>query len=350
MPPSKKTRATQSPEPRAVGAARWVHVSELKPDPSNPRINDGLPVQALKDSLRQHGWGAPIVVWLEGGTIVVGHTRLKAALQLFADDKTWTLPDAPGPGLVPVLTCSFTNDQARALLVQDNLAAEASAFDEAALKLTLNRVLSLGSRGLGFNVDELARLVAPPRVVPPPPLAGGAHLGVPEADDDFHMDPAWTQAAPAGELSVGPGSPPPSAEPAAEPPAETRMEVSDGQVKVTTTGAQGTAPAVSVFVQAPRAAESTPTAPPQASPPSSGAQEEVQDQLTEAKIEAGGRSGRHPTLAIGPHRLTVSSDPAEEFYEAIQAYRAGNASLSGFGAIVVQVLRRELADRPSAGG
>ncbi len=370
MPRTRKNTVPAAPPP--VDRYAWVHINEIKPDPSNPRINDGLPIQFLKDSFRQHGWGDPITVWKEGGTLVVGHARLKAAKQLLADDKTWTVTGAPGPGFVPVETRSFTNDQARSLLLLDNAAAERSAFDQAALKLSMERVLRLGSKGLGFQPDEIARLVGA-RVAGP--QRAGAHLSVPEDDSDddsFKVDPSWAPAAPAGELAVesagtppAPPPPPPAAEaaPAAEPEApalapqgETRVEMGNGQLTVKNTGG-GAGPGISVFIQAPKPAAAAPPALAEPSAPSSAAATsgstttpEVTEDEGAAKIAAGGRSGRHPTLAIGPHRLTVSPGPAADLHAALQAYQTDNGSLSGLGAVFVQSLRRYLADRPPAGG
>lgn len=356
----RRARETQ-PTPRPVAHYAWVHISDIKPDPSNPRINDGLPIQYLKDSFRQHGWGDPLTVWKEAGTLVVGHARLKAAKQLLADDKNWTVPGAPGPGLVPVETRSFTNDAARSLLLLDNAAAERSAFDQAVLKLAVERVLRLGSKGLGFQPDELARMMAAGK---PVQRAAGSTLSVPdEEEDDFKVDPAWTQSAPGGELAVESAGTPP-AEPAptpasttpSEPPTapapeeQTRVEMGNGQVTVSRSGGAGAGPGINVFVQAQKPTPApAPPASAETAAPSSTTPEVTSDEAG-ATIAAGGRSGRHPTIAIGPHRLTVSSDPAADLHAALQAYQTDNGSLSGLGAVFVQSLRRHLADQPPTGG
>lgn len=371
MPNQTRKKTPPPAAPRPVQHYAWVHISEIKPDPSNPRINEGLPIQNLKDSFRQHGWGDPITVWKEAGTLVVGHARLKAAKQLLADDKTWTVPGASGPGLVPVETRSFTNDAARSLLLLDNAAAERSAFDQAALKLAVERVLRLSSKGLGFQADELARMMS---LNAHAPRAAGSNLAVQEDDSDedsFKVDPSWTPAAPAGDLAVeSAGTPPastqPSAAPAEDTPAptpaatdpaqapalaaqgETHLEMGNGQLNVKTSG--GTGPGISVFIQAPKPSGApSPPAPAETAAPSSATPEVTGDDDA-AKIAAGGRSGRHPTIAIGPHRLTVSPDPASELHAALQAYQTDNGSLSGLGAVFVQSLRRYLADQQPAGG
>jgi len=55
-------------------------ISWPKPYPGNPRVNDDA-VPAVAQSIKTFGWRQPIVVD-ESRTIIVGHTRLKAAHRL----------------------------------------------------------------------------------------------------------------------------------------------------------------------------------------------------------------------------------------------------------------------------
>jgi ParB-like chromosome segregation protein Spo0J len=56
---------------------KLVKIDKIKPYESNPRINDGA-VDAVAASLKEFGFRQPIVVD-DGGVIIVGHTRWKAA-------------------------------------------------------------------------------------------------------------------------------------------------------------------------------------------------------------------------------------------------------------------------------
>ena len=56
------------------------NLSEIKPYPGNPRINDDA-VAAVATSIREFGFRQPIVVDAEG-VIICGHTRWKAAQKL----------------------------------------------------------------------------------------------------------------------------------------------------------------------------------------------------------------------------------------------------------------------------
>ena len=63
------------PEPAAI----MVSIASLVPWPGNPRHNDGAPVEAVVDSIRRFGFGAPVLARRETGEIIAGHTRVKAA-------------------------------------------------------------------------------------------------------------------------------------------------------------------------------------------------------------------------------------------------------------------------------
>jgi len=140
-------------------------LSEIKPYPNNPRVNDDA-VDAAAASLREFGFRQPIVVDAEG-VIVVGHTRYKAAQKL-------------GLERVPVhVATDLTPEQIRAYRIADNKSAELSDWNYDLLPIELGELkacdFDLGL--LGFDQDELARLLDPgvrdgltdPDEVPAPP-------------------------------------------------------------------------------------------------------------------------------------------------------------------------------------
>jgi len=55
-------------------------LSDIKPYPGNPRLNDDA-IDAVAASIREFGFRQPIVVDA-AGMIICGHTRWKAALKL----------------------------------------------------------------------------------------------------------------------------------------------------------------------------------------------------------------------------------------------------------------------------
>jgi hypothetical protein len=122
-------------------------ISRPKPYPGNPRLNDDA-VPAVAESIRTFGWRQPIVVD-ESETIIVGHTRLKAAHRL-------------GLTEVPVhVARDLTPDQVRAYRLADNKLSELAEWNMALLPIELGQLQSadfdLGL--LGFDQDELARIL-----------------------------------------------------------------------------------------------------------------------------------------------------------------------------------------------
>ncbi|MFO0938302.1 MAG: ParB N-terminal domain-containing protein [Gemmataceae bacterium] len=90
-------------------------ITSIKPYPSNPRVNDDA-VEAVAKSLQEYGFRQPIVVD-PAGVVIVGHTRLKAALKLGITD-------------VPVhVATDLTAEQIRAYRLADNQTASLSSWD-----------------------------------------------------------------------------------------------------------------------------------------------------------------------------------------------------------------------------
>src|SRR5690606_21322386 len=121
-------------------------LSEIKPYPNNPRINDDA-VDAVAASLREFGFRQPIVVDAEG-VIICGHTRYKAAQKL-------------GLEKVPVhVAKDLTPEQIKAYRIADNQTASLAEWDYDLLPIELGELQAanydLGL--LGFDQDELAKL------------------------------------------------------------------------------------------------------------------------------------------------------------------------------------------------
>src|SRR3954449_12529170 len=98
-------------------------LSEIKPYPGNPRLNDNA-VDAVAKSLREFGFRVPLV--LDADLVIVcGHTRYKAAVKL-------------GMPTVPVhIAKDLTPDQIRAYRIADNKTAEAAEWDNDLLPIEL---------------------------------------------------------------------------------------------------------------------------------------------------------------------------------------------------------------------
>lgn len=120
---------------------KYVPISDVHPYADNPRRNDGA-VQAVAASLREFGWKQPIVVDADG-TIVVGHTRYKAALAL-------------GMAEVPVVVASdLTPEQCAAYRLADNRVGELAEWDAELLAQELDGLAGFDMEQFGFDDSDL---------------------------------------------------------------------------------------------------------------------------------------------------------------------------------------------------
>ena len=123
------------------------NVSDIKPYDNNPRRNDHA-VEAVARSIAEFGFRQPIVVD-EGGVIVVGATRFKAALKL-------------GLKQVPVhVAKGLTAAQVKAYRLADNSTAELADWDHDRLvqELVDLQKLDFDVDLLGFSANELQALL-----------------------------------------------------------------------------------------------------------------------------------------------------------------------------------------------
>lgn len=148
-------------------------IGRVKPYERNPRVNDDA-VASVAASLKEFGWRQPIVVDA-GGVIIVGHTRLKAALKL-------------GLAEVPVhIATDLTPEQIKAYRIADNKLAELAEWNMELLPLELSelREADYDLDLLGFDADELAEIFGTnvqegqcdPDEIPAPPDAAFTQPG-----------------------------------------------------------------------------------------------------------------------------------------------------------------------------
>lgn len=98
-------------------------IDDVHPYPNNPRNNDEA-VEYVANSIREFSFQQPLVVDTDG-TIIAGHTRLKAAKRLGMD----TVPVVVADNLTPA--------QVNAYRLADNKVAEAATWDMEALAVEL---------------------------------------------------------------------------------------------------------------------------------------------------------------------------------------------------------------------
>jgi len=133
----------------ARAAAVYANPTSLVPWEQNPRNNDDA-VAGVMASIREYGFGAPIVARAENRMIIGGHTRWKAAIELGLTD-------------VPVRFLDISEEKAKALALADNRLGETADWNEDALRDVLIDLQStdLDLSVLGWNEWELTHLLEP---------------------------------------------------------------------------------------------------------------------------------------------------------------------------------------------
>lgn len=116
-------------------------IDEIHPYERNPRHNDDA-VKYVKKSIERFGFKVPIVIDRDG-TIVAGHTRYKASLEL-------------GLETVPcVVADDLTDRQIKAFRLADNKTAEKATWDFNLLDMELTELkLDFDMRDFGFDFLE----------------------------------------------------------------------------------------------------------------------------------------------------------------------------------------------------
>jgi len=127
-------------------AAEWVSPDSLKPWPKNPRKNDHA-VGPVANSIREFGFGAPIVARKANREIIKGHTRWKASKQL-------------GLELVPVRFLDISAEAAHKLALADNKLGEFAEWDDAQVAQLLVEFTADEQQLLGWSRKEVDALNA----------------------------------------------------------------------------------------------------------------------------------------------------------------------------------------------
>lgn len=124
--------ATKRQQP-SVHTIQMIDAVDINPAPYNPRKITPVKLEALKESLRTHGWVENLLVQKNTNVLIGGHQRLKAYLEICKENGN-------KPGKVPCVVID----------VNDRIAKK--------LNVTLNRVTGeFDSKKLGDLIGELQR-------------------------------------------------------------------------------------------------------------------------------------------------------------------------------------------------
>jgi len=122
-------------------------LAKITPYDKNPRKNDNA-VDAVARSIEQYGFRQPIVVDAHG-VVIVGHTRLKAAIKL-------GLAEAP----VHVAR-DLTPEKVAALRIADNKTNEIAEWDMDLLSQEIRSLGDLSNVEMGFTAAEIEHIAYP---------------------------------------------------------------------------------------------------------------------------------------------------------------------------------------------
>jgi hypothetical protein len=136
---------------RRVGLRiRRVTISDLKLDPSNPRVHSEHQIRRLARSIEAFGFVQPVLID-ETRQVVAGHGRIEAA-------KLLGLRDVP-----TICIRHLSETQLRALVIADNRLAEQSSWDEKMLgerlQVLLQEELDFDLEAIGFDLKEIDLLI-----------------------------------------------------------------------------------------------------------------------------------------------------------------------------------------------
>ena len=134
-----------------------LKVSALIPFINNARTHSDEQITQLAASIKEFGWGAPLLIDKDDG-VIAGHARLLAAKKLKLER-------------VPCVRLKHLSDaQRKALILADNRIAANSGWDNELLAVQLDelRDMQFDLTLLGFSKAELNDLVGTPNTGPAP--------------------------------------------------------------------------------------------------------------------------------------------------------------------------------------
>ena len=146
---SRKALAAQASAQMSCAApltVAYLPTAALRPDPRNPRTHSKKQITQIARSMRTFGFNVPLLIQ-EDGTVIAGHGRLLACLQL-----GWT--EAP-----TIRLAHLSPDQVRAFQITDNRLSDISTWDERLLGEALRDLsaldLDFSLEVTGFNMGEI---------------------------------------------------------------------------------------------------------------------------------------------------------------------------------------------------
>lgn len=126
-------------------------LDEIQPYENNPRKNDSA-VPYVANSIQKYGFKVPIIIDKEG-TIVAGHTRYLASVELGLETVPCTIAD------------DLSEEEIREFRLVDNKVAEFAGWDDILLKEELDKIaIDMAEFGFEEIIDTSVMKEEPPEV------------------------------------------------------------------------------------------------------------------------------------------------------------------------------------------
>lgn len=136
-------------------AAAVEPLNALTPHPANPRRGH---LDAISDSIREHGFYGAVVAQRSTGHILAGNHR-------------WQAAQAAGATEIPVIWVDVNDDEALRILLVDNRTNDLATYDDHALLAILNdlNLTPAGLTGTGYDDNALKDLLEAANTLTQPP-------------------------------------------------------------------------------------------------------------------------------------------------------------------------------------
>lgn len=122
----------------------YIPIGELTPYSGNAKTHPAEQIEQIKRSIEEFGFNDPIAVWGSDNTIVEGHGRLIAGMEL-------------GIEKVPIIRLDeLTDEQRRAYTLAHNKLTMNSDFDFNLLEMELEEIGSIDMSQFGFDMSVLS--------------------------------------------------------------------------------------------------------------------------------------------------------------------------------------------------
>lgn len=92
-----------------------VKISDIENHPNNPKVHNDNQIRLIEKSIKKFGYTNPVILSADG-TILAGHARVKAAIQM-------------GQDTIPCIRTKLSGDEADAYLIADNRLTELAQYD-----------------------------------------------------------------------------------------------------------------------------------------------------------------------------------------------------------------------------